>query len=143
VTNHIGANCLACHTVEAKEGSQVGPLLKTVGSQRKREELLESVVNPYAKIVPGYGQVAITLKDGSNVAGGLLKEDAKQVTLRMADGALKTVPKSEITLQTPPVSVMPPMLGILTPHEVRDVVAYLASLKGKSKGKAAAKEDEH
>ena len=25
VTNHLAANCLACHTVEAKEGSQVGP----------------------------------------------------------------------------------------------------------------------
>jgi putative membrane-bound dehydrogenase-like protein len=133
VTNHLGGNCLACHTVEAKEGSQVGPNLKTIGSQRTRAQLLESLVNPVAQIVPGYGLVSITLKDGSNIAGGLVKEDKKAVTVRLATGQEQAVPKAEITLQTPPVSVMPPMLGILTPSEVRDVVAYLAGLKGKGK----------
>jgi cytochrome c1 len=31
------------------------------------------------------------------------------------------------------MSIMPPMLGILTKRQVRDVVAYLASLKTKKK----------
>ncbi|GEP45930.1 PVC-type heme-binding CxxCH protein [Brevifollis gellanilyticus] len=143
VTNHLGANCLACHTVEAKEGSQVGPLLKTIGGQRTRVELLESLVNPVAKIVPGYGLVSITLKDGSNIAGALAKEDKATITVRLADGTEKKVQRTQVTMQTPPVSMMPPMLGILTPREVRDVVAYLSSLKP-SKGKSAAKaKDEH
>lgn len=141
VTNHLGANCLACHTVEAKEGSQVGPILKTIGGQRTKAELLESLVNPVAKIVPGYGLVSITMKDGSNHAGALFKEDKTAVTLRLADGAEKKLPRAQITMQTPPVSMMPPMLGILTPREIRDVVAYLSSLKP-SKSKAV-KKDEH
>ena len=37
----------------------------------------------------------------------------------------------QIATSTPPISVMPPMLGILTKTEIRDVVAYLASLKAK------------
>ena len=141
VTNHLGANCLACHTVEAKEGSQVGPILKTIGGQRTKAELLESLVNPVAKIVPGYGLVSITMKDGSNHAGALFKEDKTAVTLRLADGTEKKLPRAQITMQTPPVSMMPPMLGILTPREVRDVVAYLSSLKP-TKSKAA-KKGEH
>lgn len=138
VTNHLGANCIACHTVEEKEGSQVGPLLKTIGSQRTRAELLESLVNPVAKIAPGYGLVSITLKDGSNLAGALAKEDKTSVTLRLADGTEKKLARPQISMQTPPISMMPPMLGILTPREVRDVVAYLSSLKAKGKTTASA-----
>ncbi len=140
VTNHLGANCLACHTVEAKEGSQVGPILKTIGNQRTRAELLESLVNPVAKIVPGYGLVSITMKDGSNLAGGLLKEDKATVTLRLADGTEKKIPRAQISMQTPPISMMPPMLGILTAREIRDVVAYLSSLKP---SKSKKEKDEH
>jgi putative membrane-bound dehydrogenase-like protein len=141
VTNHLGANCLACHTVEAKEGSQVGPVLKNIGGQRSKAELLESLLNPVAKIVPGYGLVSVTLKDGTNHAGALYKEDKTTLTLRLADGTEKKLPRAQITMQTPPVSMMPPMLGILTAAEVRDVVAYLSSLKpGKSK---TVKNDEH
>jgi quinoprotein glucose dehydrogenase len=141
VTNHLGANCIACHTVEAKEGSQVGPILKTIGGQRTKAELLESLVNPVAKIVPGYGLVSITMKDGSNHAGALFKEDKTAVTLRLADGTEKKLARAQITMQTPPVSMMPPMLGILTPREVRDVVAYLSGLKP-TKSKTV-KKDEH
>ncbi len=138
VTNHLGANCLACHTVEAKEGSAVGPILTTIGGQRTRADLLESLLNPVAKIVPGYGLVSITLKDGTNLAGALYKEDATSITLRQADGTEKKLARDQITLQTPPISVMPPMLGILTPSEIRDTVAYLTSLKPKSSSKTKA-----
>jgi len=131
VNNHLGANCLACHTVEAKEGSLVGPLLKGVGLLRTRAELLESLVNPVAKIASGYGFVSVSLKDGKSIAGALSQEDKSAITLRLADGTTKEIPREEIAMQTPPVSMMPPMLGILTPREVRDVVAYLAGLKTK------------
>ncbi len=142
VTNHLGANCLACHTVEMKEGSQVGPLLKTIGSQRTKAELLESLVNPIAKIAPGYGLVSVTLKDGSNLAGALASEDKASVTIRLADGTEKKLPRTQIAMQTPPISMMPPMIGILTPREVRDVVAYLGGLKSKKSGEKKEK-DEH
>jgi quinoprotein glucose dehydrogenase len=131
VTNHLGANCLACHTVEEKEGSQVGPILKTIGSQRSKADLLESLVNPVAKIAPGYGMVSVTLKDGGNLAGTLMKEDKDSLTVRLADGSEKKLLRTQVAMQTPPISMMPPMLGILTPREVRDVVAYLSSLKSK------------
>ncbi|TDU67186.1 putative membrane-bound dehydrogenase-like protein [Prosthecobacter fusiformis] len=142
VTNHLGANCLACHTVEEKEGSQVGPILKTIGSQRTKADLLESLVNPVAKIAPGYGLVSVTLKDGSNLAGALYKEDKASITIRLADGTETKLARSQISMQTPPISMMPPMIGILTPREVRDVVAYLGSLKPK-KSTSSKKKDEH
>jgi putative heme-binding domain-containing protein len=128
-TNHLGANCIACHTIEAKEGSTVGPVLKGIGAQRSRAELLESLVSPAAAISPGYGLVSLTLKDGSSLAGTLTSEMADALELKLPDGQLRRVDVAAIAQKSPPMSVMPPMLGVLTTGEVRDVVAYLASLK--------------
>ncbi|MFN0077196.1 MAG: PVC-type heme-binding CxxCH protein [Prosthecobacter sp.] len=135
VTNHLAANCIACHTVEAKEGSQVGPNLKTIGSQKDRRYILESLLNPIAKVAPGYGMVALTLKDGKAISAVLDKEDAKQVQRRLPDGKTQTIPRDQIATITPPISVMPPMIGMLTKPQIRDVVAYLASLKSKTSKK--------
>ena len=134
-TNHLGANCIACHTIEAKEGSQVGPNLKTLGSTKDRQYILEALLNPLATVAPGYGLITLTLKDGKTLSAILDKEDAKQIRLKLPDGKLQIVPLNQIASRTPPISVMPPMLGILTKTEIRDVVAYLASLKAKTKKK--------
>jgi quinoprotein glucose dehydrogenase len=133
VTNNLGANCIACHTVEAKEGSLVGPNLKFIGSQKDRKYILESLLNPSAVVAPGYGLVSVILKDGKNISGTLDREDSKQVRIRMADSSIKTIPRTQITTITPPMSIMPPMLGILSKTQVRDVVAYLSGLKAKMK----------
>lgn len=129
VANHLNANCLACHSI-TPGGSEVGPNLRTVGAQNDRAYLLESLLNPAAKIATGFGLVSLTLKDTSAVMGTLAKETPTAVTVRLFDGTMKTVPRADIVNQTAPVSIMPPMGAILQPREIRDVVAYLSSLKG-------------
>jgi putative heme-binding domain-containing protein len=132
VNGHLAANCTACHRIDSDEGSEVGPMLRLVGSVRSRVELAESLVEPSAKIVPGFGIESIVLKDGTTLAGSVLKENAKSLDLKLADGKTQKVAVPTIASRTPPVSVMPPMLGILTPAEIRDVVAYLSGLKPKA-----------
>jgi len=132
VANHLNANCTACHSVTAG-GSEVGPNLRTIGAQNDRAYLLEALLNPAAKIATGYGIVSVTLKDGTAVSGTLAKEAPAAVTVRLFDGTMKAVPRADIASQTPPVSIMPPMTGVLQPRELRDVVAYLSSLKGGSR----------
>ncbi|MBM3868488.1 MAG: c-type cytochrome, partial [Verrucomicrobia bacterium] len=129
---HLAANCTACHRIDSEEGSEVGPILRLVGSQRTKAEIAESLVEPSAKIVPGFGVETIVLKDGSALAGSVLKESAKGLEVRTSDGKVLKLPVSSVASRTPPVSVMPPMLGILTPAEIRDVVAYLSGLKPKA-----------
>jgi len=48
----------------------------------------------------------------------------------MFDGKQRILPRAEIATQSPAVSVMPSMVGVLQPREIRDVVGYLVSLKG-------------
>jgi putative heme-binding domain-containing protein len=133
---HLAANCTACHRFESDEGSEVGPSLKSVGSQRSNTELAESLVNPSAKIVPGFGFETLTLKNGEMIAGVVTSEPGpinQSYAVRLPDGSKRTVPADELAVRTLPVSVMPPMLGILTPAEIRDVVAYLETLRPKDK----------
>lgn len=132
VNGHLGANCIACHRVDSDEGSEVGPMLRSVGAQRTKEEIAESLVEPSAKIVAGFGLETIVLKDGTTLAGSVLKESPKTLDLRLPDGKTQKVAVGSVASRTPPVSVMPPMLGILTPAEIRDVVAYLSGLKPKA-----------
>ncbi len=133
---HIAANCTACHRFESDEGSEVGPSLKSVGVERTPAELAESLVNPSAKVVAGFGFETLTLTDGEVVAGVVTSEPgllSKSYTLRLPDGTKRSIPAAKLSGRTPPVSVMPPMLGILTPAEIRDVVAYLGTLTPKEK----------
>ena len=140
INGHLGANCVACHRVDSNEGSEVGPSLRLVGSQRTKQELAQSLVEPSAKIVVGFGIETIQLKSGETVAGSVLKETPKAIDVKLPDGKTRRLNVADVAQRTPPISVMPPMLGILTPAEIRDVVAYLTTLKPKaSKSKTAAK----
>jgi len=127
--NHLGANCVACHRLETVAGSEVGPNLRTIGRDRDAASLLESLLNPGAEISPGYGFVSVMLKDGTALGGSLAKESPEAVTLRLPDGSEQTALRSQIATLTPPISIMPPMEGILQPREIRDLVAYLQTLR--------------
>ena len=133
VHNNLAANCLACHSITASGGSEVGPNLRLIGGSRDSAHLLESLLNPSAKIATGFGVVSVTLKAGGNVTGTLAQETADSITVRLFDGNRQIMPRSEIAEQTSAISVMPPMLGILQPREIRDAVAYLSSLKPQEK----------
>lgn len=140
VANHLAANCTACHSVEST-GSEVGPNLRTIGAQRDPGYLLESLLAPSAKIATGYGIVNVTLKNKGEVTGTLAKETPEAVTVRLFDGKMQTIPRGEIASQTPPVSIMPAMTGVLQPREIRDVVTYLSSLKGGGRRDRATKSE--
>jgi putative heme-binding domain-containing protein len=99
-----------------------------VGSQRTKLEFAQSLVEPSAKIVVGFGLETIRLKSGETVAGSVLKESPKVIDVKLPDGMTRRLNVTDVAQRTPPVSVMPPMLGILTPSEIRDVVAYLRPL---------------
>ena len=63
------------------------------------------------------------------VAGILVSEDADTVKLKMADGTVKDVKVASIDDRTSGPSSMPAdLVGKLTRRELRDLIAWLASL---------------
>jgi putative heme-binding domain-containing protein len=122
--------CIRCHSVDGS-GSTVGPNLAGIGSnpQKPRRYILESMIDPNAFVVPGYGMASFALKDGSEVSGMVKSENDTTIQLVGLEGEATTLRKSDVAVRTPPVSVMPPMAAVLTPAEIRDVIEYLSSLK--------------
>ena len=124
------AACIRCHSIDGS-GSTVGPNLAGIGSnpQKPRRYILESLIDPNAYVVPGYGTASFTLKDGSEVSGMIRSENETTIQLVSLEGENSTLKKSDVVARTPPVSVMPPMGAVLTPSEIRDVIEYVSSLK--------------
>jgi quinoprotein glucose dehydrogenase len=124
----LSAQCIRCHAVGGI-GSAVGPDLAGVANRHQVDYLAESLVSPNQKIAPGYGITSINTKSGSLVAGTVLEESKQSLQIKTPDGKLIKLNRNEIQSQTPTMSMMPPMRGILTDREIRDVVAYLSQLK--------------
>ncbi len=122
------ASCIRCHKVN-NEGAEVGPVLSAIGKRQTREYLLESIVDPNAKIAAGFETVIITLNDGS-VHGGILKgETPTEVTLMQPTGVADKIQKDQIKTRERGPSGMPAIAQLLTKRDIRNLVEYLATLK--------------
>jgi putative heme-binding domain-containing protein len=119
--------CSKCHALSAAD-KQIGPSLEGIGSRQNREYLLESIVDPTAKIVPGYGLVNILRNDGSTIQAVLVNESETEVTVRLPDSSTKIINRDDIEAQSKPTSAMPNPTMSLNLRQIRDLVAFLATL---------------
>jgi quinoprotein glucose dehydrogenase len=123
-------SCLRCHKAAGEGVGEVGPDLTGIGSRQKRDYLLESIVEPSKQIAKGFETVELTLTNGQIRSGVLKSEDAKEVRLMTAEGALIVVPKSKIEERKTGKSAMPEdLIKHLSRKEVRDLVEFLVGLK--------------
>lgn len=132
---HAAGQCNKCHKV-GSTGGVAGPDLSDLGKRQDSNYILSSIVDPSGFIVPGYGLTIVFLKDGSSVGGSVLEETDDSILLKIGEeGETRKVAKADIQTMNPPISAMPPMGMLLSKEELRDLVAYLSSLKdGKSQG---------
>jgi quinoprotein glucose dehydrogenase len=138
--SHPASECSRCHRAEEGHaaGGETAPNLVGIANRHKdRRYFLESMVNPGAVIAPGFGAVLIDLKNGATLTGNLIAETPEHLDID-AEGKSLRVRRSDIASVTPPASPMPPMGDLLKPDELRDLVAWLATLnKGGEKPRPA------
>jgi quinoprotein glucose dehydrogenase len=128
-TNHPAAACTRCHSLRGR-GTDVGPNLTNIASTLSREQLLEALLEPNARVAPGYGTVGITLKNGQRVDGMLRGETDTHVIISTGTPPVeRQIPKADIAERSNPVSAMPPMGALMKPAEIRDVVEFLGTLR--------------
>lgn len=126
--NNPTAQCTRCHAV-GTSGGDVGPPLENIGNILSREQLLEALVEPSVRLAPGYGSVALTLKDGQKVNGILEEETNEGLTLRTNAAEPLEIPTARIEKRENMPSAMPAMGKLITKRELRDLIEYLAGLK--------------
>ncbi|MCS6849695.1 MAG: HEAT repeat domain-containing protein [Gemmataceae bacterium] len=124
------AACLSCHAVRG-EGGRIGPDLSKIGAIRSGRDLLEAIVFPSASFVRGYEPVIVATVEGKLYNGIVGRDAADAVVLVTAERTEVRIPRASIEAIEPgKVSLMPQGLeGQLTRQELRDLIAYLLSLK--------------
>ncbi|KAA5541632.1 HEAT repeat domain-containing protein [Adhaeribacter rhizoryzae] len=125
---HQTAQCIRCHSYDDL-GGNAGPRLNGVASRLSREQLLEALINPSARLAPGFGMVNLTLKNGKTVSGVLQGETDTELTVKVGDQPNTVVRKDQVAKRTNAPSSMPNMQYLLTKREIRDVVSFLATLQ--------------
>jgi quinoprotein glucose dehydrogenase len=122
-------SCLRCHTANGK-GGIVGPVLDGIGVRQTRQYILESIVDPNAKIAPGFESAVIKTKTGRNAIGVVRREDAQNLVLIDAKGVEQTIPKTDIASRQVGLSAMPQDIAkTLSKRDLRDLVEFIDELK--------------
>ncbi len=124
---NLAAQCMRCHALRGK-GGDVGPPLDGLARRRRPEHILRSVVDPQADVVKGYGMQNVTLVSGDLVTGTLVSENEKTIVIRQ-DGKLRRIDLDRVAQRSQVVSGMPPAGLVLKPRELRDLLAFLQTLK--------------
>lgn len=122
------AQCVRCHAI-FEFGGNAGPGLAGVADRLNTRELLESMIVPSAKYAQGYEVVLIDLKDETTVAGVVLEETNNLIKIQVGKNKVQEIEKDQIKSKERVPSSMPAMGDILSKFEIRDLVAFLKTLK--------------
>ncbi|MEO8269518.1 MAG: HEAT repeat domain-containing protein, partial [Aureliella sp.] len=125
--NKTELSCVRCHKV-GDYGGEVGPNLSNIGKTKDATYLLQSIVDPDAKIAENYETVILLTEDGQVISGILRKEDDETIELIDAENKTRTIDADEVVSRKKGKSSMPvDLLKYLDGRELRDLVAFLAT----------------
>jgi len=124
------SGCMNCHRINDK-GSHTGPDLSDVGDRRTPERLKASILTPDEEVLPENRYVRVVLKDGTQVRGRILNQDAFSIQLIDTKENLRSLLRSNMKeSEILDKGIMPSFQTRLKAQDVTDIVAYLGSLKG-------------
>lgn len=117
--------CTICHLPE-KGLPMNGPDLRSI-TDRTKEGLFSSILNPNQSVDPSYGSYTVTLKNGTSLFGRVLSENTSHLTLRQLDGSDQQFARKSIkALKSTGRSLMPNGLeAAMTQQDIADLILFL------------------
>jgi putative heme-binding domain-containing protein len=124
--------CIQCHKL-GQDGYAYGPDLTDVMKRlnNDRSALLTSILEPSKAIADRYRNFQFETKDGEELLGLIVKEDADTLTIQTgpSDTLIQTLKKSDLKKREPQGSSLMPLglLSTLTRDQILDLLAYVES----------------
>lgn len=124
--------CGGCHIVDGV-GGNLGPELTEVGARRNSARLRLCLLEPGKALPDGFVVVRAVLQDGAVLEGVRVNEDSFTVQLRDFANHFQSLRKQELKSfeYKQEATPMPGYRDKLSPEEIDDLVAYLATLRGR------------
>ncbi len=120
------AGCANCHTIRGRGGFP-GPDLSNIGRVRSFRQLRQSLLDPDAEIVAGYGGVTVTTRSGQTIAGVARDNTNYAIQILDARGDIHRLLKADLNeVVFRANSLMPSdYKQRLSSAEVEDLLAFL------------------
>ena len=145
VFNSSLANCTACHfigagPIDTKEYFK-GPELSAVSAGLPVDLIIQAVIWPARQVKEGYELTTLYLDDGRVLSGYITRRAHRTVTIRdLGSGREIVVDRDAIEDFDKQGTAMPSgFTRVLSREQLRDLVAYLVTLKGSGKKTATEK----
>jgi putative heme-binding domain-containing protein len=119
--------CSKCHAIAQEQKGGGGPSLAEARKRFTIAHVVESILLPSRQIAEPFRGTTIVTTQGQVLTGLIVAESPIEIELLLPDASRKTVRMNEIEERRRcELSPMPQGL-VKTPHELRDLVAYLLS----------------
>ncbi len=120
--------CLKCHAVGGA-GGRVGPDLSSIGASAQPDYLVDSMLDPNAKVKEAYNSVLVETDEGKVLTGLVVRETKTELVLRDAEDRQITIPVASIESKRDGRSLMPNgTVDALTRAELVDLVRFLSEM---------------
>ena len=124
--------CGSCHMVYG-EGSPIGPDLSNVAREMTVDQIRQALLEPAARIAPGYGLVTLELRDGRTLRGFARSRTRFDIAVQDLKGQFHPFSLNQVArINEEKTSLMAPVKA--APAELQNLVAFLSSLTGVSAG---------
>ena len=126
------SGCSGCHILNGAGGGY-GPDLTGIGERRRASFLLQVIRKPAAALPEDFLLVKATTGAGETIEGIRVNEDSFTIQIKDAGGRYHSLRTAELKdlQKLRGATPMPSFEGILSAKEMQDLVAYLASQRGK------------
>ena len=130
---YAARSCASCHMIDGA-GEGIGPELSAVGARQSGAYLRQALLHPAQAPPEGFEYVAAVTAEGATVRGIAVNEDSFTIQVKDLQGKFHSFRKSRLKefRRLKEESPIPSYERLLEPAELDDLVAYLASLRGKS-----------